>query len=178
MCVNRNYKHCSALSQLFSVNQREIILHGSQLTAKADVISGSMRKNLKVAIKPLRQYNQLTRPESEAKFSICVRLWKATGRQLWYEASAHKSNHFLQLGSTSAEWIRSAKKQQKEKKNRNKIQSTLAGGNMLPIKNKGVAGTDQWESRQRVISTWSLADWLKRGAWLLGGVTEESAVSE
>lgn len=46
-----------------------------------------------------------------------------------------------------------AQKNNRKKKNRNKIQSTLAGGNILPIKNKGVAGTDQWESRQRVIST-------------------------
>lgn len=158
----------------------QLFYMGRNLQQKRISLVGQCAKTKKVAIKPLLQYNQLTRPESEAKFSICVGLWKTTGRKLWYESSSHKSNHFLQQGSTSAEWIRSSKKKQQkeEKKNRNKIQRTLAGGNMLPIKNKGVVGTDQWESRQRVISTWSLADWLKRGAWLLGGVTEESAVSE
>lgn len=72
--------------------------------------------------------------------------------------------------------LRGAKKN--EQKNRNKIQSSLAGGNTQPITGKGVAGGGQSRARWCVINTWLRRDWLRAGCVADGGVSGESAVSE
>lgn len=70
-----------------------------------------------------------------------------------------------------ADWLQlsGARKKKTGKKHRNKIQSSLAGGNTQPITRKGVAGRGQSDARWCVISTWSRRDWPDAGCVAVGG---------